>query len=141
MWRTRETLRFQGSQIEPEITQFGAVHHPVLCNDEHHGEPACRPSRKGRIPTVTLSSAFSVSLLMPIAASCPGDVDSISQRSDFPIPLTFPSGGLIGRTAPGQVHGHNDQPALHLREGVRRVFRNHDVIALGDSPWRSAFEL
>jgi hypothetical protein len=29
------------------------------------------------------------------------------------------SGGLIGRTAPRHVHGHNEQPALHLREGVR----------------------
>ena len=61
--------------------------------------------------------------------------------SDAVSPPQLSRGGLIARTAPRHVHGHNDQPALHLREGVRRVFRNHHVIALGNSPWRSAFEL
>lgn len=67
--------------------------------------------------------------------------EGLWRDSDAPSPTRLPRGGLIGRTAPRHVHGHNDQPALHLREGVRRVFRNHRVIALGNSPWRSAFQL
>jgi hypothetical protein len=57
-----------------------------------------------------------------------------------PATRQLPSGRLIGNTTPRQVHGHDDQPALNLREGMRRVFRNHHIIAFANSLWCSALD-
>jgi hypothetical protein len=55
-------------------------------------------------------------------------IDRRGVRNDFPLTTSLGLGEgalaahlpmirrLIGRTAPWYVHGHNDQPTLHLRE-------------------------
>ena len=55
-------------------------------------------------------------------------IDRRGVRKDFPLTTSLGPGEgalaahlpmirrLIGRTAPWYVHGHNDQPTLHLRE-------------------------
>src|SRR5215471_2850670 len=67
----------------------------------------------------------------------------LAERRDptDPFALTGSARRLIRRTGPWDVHGHNDKTTLHLREGVSRVFRNQHVIAFGNSPGRTAFEL
>ena len=52
-----------------------------------------------------------------------------------------PGQRLIRSAAPRDMHGHNNQATLHLREGVSRVFRNQYVIAFGNSPGRAPFKL
>ena len=47
---------------------------------------------------------------------------------------------LAGWPAVRNVNGHDDKPPLRLREGVGRVFRDENIIALRDALWSSALD-